>query len=303
MLVVSIAAGRAYAQPGAAGETAIQLFDQGVALRKANHWGEAARKFEDSLRLAAKVGTQLNLALCYEHLGKLVAAWQMYLDAVALAATTADTRRNYAWERAAALADRLPRLAVLAPDMPPPGLHATRDDTSIDLVTGIDLPVDPGVHEIVASAPGFQPYRQEVTLREGERTRVVIPPLAAIKPPAQRWRALWPTGITVGAVGVATIAAGLAFRAHASSTVSDARSLCGEQLICALDDYDRGKQLIHDANVSASRATGLLIAGVSAVAAGTVILLAAPRNHERPTAEVLPVAHAHGAGLAVLGRF
>src|SRR5262249_40749139 len=127
IVVLSIVTGRAYAQSGDAGEMAVQLFDQGLALRKAGHWAEASRRFEDSLRLQAKVGTQLNLALCYEHLGKLVAAWQVYQNAIALAAATADSRRNFAWERATALAPRLPRLAVVAPASPPPGFHATRD--------------------------------------------------------------------------------------------------------------------------------------------------------------------------------
>lgn len=303
ILVLSIATARANAQPGDAGEMAAQLFDQGLALRKAGQWAEASRRFEDSLRVQAKVGTQLNLALCYEHLGKLVAAWQLYQDAIALAAATADTRRNYAVEHATALAPRLPRLAVLAPANPPPGFHATRDGTPIDAVASVDVHVDPGVHEIVASAPGFQPYRQTVTLREGEQLRVVIPALAAIKPPVQRWHALRPIGITAGAVGIATTAAGLWFSLQASSAVREARSLCGERLVCAPDRYDQGQQQIHDARVSASRATWLLITGVSALAVGTVALLAAPRDSERAKAELVPVVQVHGAGLAVLGRF
>jgi hypothetical protein len=305
-MVLSILTGRAYAQSGNAGDTgemAVQLFDQGLALRKAGQWAEASRRFEDSLRFRAKVGTQLNLALCYEHLGKLVAAWQLYQDAIALAAATADTRRDYAWEQAVALAPRLPRLAVVAPASPPPGLHATRDGTPIDLASGADLHVDPGVHEIVASAPGFQPYRQTVTLREGERTRVVIPALTAMQPPVPRRQVLRPVGITVGAVGVATLAAGLAFAVHANTAESHARALCGERLVCAPDKDAQGQQLTHDAQVSASRATWLLITGVSALAGGAVALLAAPRDGEHAKAELVPVVEVHGAGLAVIGRF
>lgn len=302
IVVLSIVTGRAYAS-GDAGDMAIQLFEQGLALRKASQWAEASRRFEGSLRLQAKVGTELNLALCYERLGKLVAAWQVYQDAIALAAATADTRRNFAWERAAALAPRLPRLAVVAPATPPPGFHATRDGAPLDMVAGLDVPVDPGVHEIVASATGFQPYRQTVTLREGERIRVVIPALAPTKPPVPRWHVLRPIGLTAGAVGLATVAASLAFSVRAGSAVSDARALCGERLVCSPDNYDRGQQLIHDAHDSASRATGLLITGAAALTAGAVALIAAPRDGERATAELLPVAHAHGAGLALLGRF
>jgi hypothetical protein len=85
--------------------------------------------------------------------------------------------------------------------------------------------------------------------------------------------------------------------------MSNARSLCGEHLVCAMENSDRGKQLVHDANVSASRATGLLITGVSALAAGAVVLLAAAHDSKRPATELLPVAHDHGAGVAVLRKF
>src|SRR5215475_1216387 len=107
-IAVSVVAGRAQAQPGDASTAAEQLFEQGRELAQQNRWPEACARFEDSLRYEQALGTQLNLARCYEHIGKPASAWQLYRDAVEAARQAGDVERgDYAQKRASALDSRV----------------------------------------------------------------------------------------------------------------------------------------------------------------------------------------------------
>src|SRR5215468_10313456 len=183
LLVVVLAAGqaRAQAQEGNSSALAEQLFNQGRDLVKANQWAEACPKFEASLRYDPVLGTRLNLATCYEHIGKLASAWGLYRESVELAKKTGDTERaEYAQKQAAALEPRLPKLAISAPASPPAGFVVKRDETTVDAgALGTALYVDPGTHRVTASAPGFETFSVTVTLAEGKTETVAVPNLVA----------------------------------------------------------------------------------------------------------------------------
>jgi uncharacterized protein HemY len=82
IIVVSLLAGRAQAQSADSSALAEQLFNQARDLVKANKWAEACPKFEASLRYDPVLGTRLNLANCYEHVGKLASAWGLYRESM-----------------------------------------------------------------------------------------------------------------------------------------------------------------------------------------------------------------------------
>src|SRR6185295_11965790 len=184
LLVMAIVAGQAHAQApeGSSSALAEQLFNQGRDLVKANNWAEACPKFEASLRYDPVLGTRLNLATCYEHIGKLASAWGLYRESIELARKAGDVkRRSYAQKQAAALEPRLPRLAVSAPAHPPEGFVVERDGTAIDPgAQGVALYVDPGVHEIAASAPGYEAFKRSVTSVEGKAETLAIPDLKPV---------------------------------------------------------------------------------------------------------------------------
>ena len=57
------------------------LFDQGRKLMGQQRYEEAAHKLEQSESLDPGVGTLLNLADCYVHLGRTASAWATYRSA------------------------------------------------------------------------------------------------------------------------------------------------------------------------------------------------------------------------------
>jgi hypothetical protein len=313
----------AHAQPNDASAVAEQLFNQARDLAKANRWAEACPKFEASLRADPVLGTRLNLATCYEHVGKLASAWGLFREAITQAAKAGDLkRRDFAQKQADALEPRLPRLTISASANPPAGLVVARDGAPIDAgALGVALYIDPGTHAITASAPGFEAFSRTVTLVEGKAETLALPALAAApvhataaprssdevaatSPPE---RVISPTrkyvAIAVSAVGVASIGVGLLFGGKANSAYHDAQALCGANLVCSTGNYARGQQLIRDTRSDAAISTVLVAAGGAAIVTGAVVLLTGRRPRERATAQIISVTYDRGSGLAVMGRF
>ena len=329
LLVVALAAGqaRAQSQEGNSSALAEQLFNQGRDLVKANQWTEACPKFEASLRYDPVLGTRLNLATCYEHIGKLASAWGLYRESVELAKKAGDTKRaEYAQKQAASLEPRLPKLAISAPASPPAGFVVKRDETTVDAgALGVALYVDPGTHHVSASAPGFETFTVAITLGEGKTETIAVPNLAArpaapvapsVEKPAQpaepaapaatgsipRSRKLLALGL--GGAGVVAVGVSLVFGSQASSKKSDAEKLCGADLACTdMAAFTQAKQAVSDAKSKATVSTVLMGVGLAAIAGGVIVWVTAPRESERATAHLVPVVHDGGAGLALTGVF
>jgi hypothetical protein len=317
----------AYAQPSDTTSLAQQLFNQGRDLAKNNDWAAACPKFEASLRYDPALGTRLNLATCYDKIGKIASAWGIYRDAAELAGKAGDgKRREYALKQAAALERRLPKLTITAPT-PAPGLAVTRDGVPIDpSAFGTPLYVDPGSHEVKASAPGFVTATLSVTLAESKTETVTIPVLIAapvskpekpeiIEKPTQPERTVSPVeappsptrkylGIGATAAGAVALAVGVGFGVKARSTYQKATDLCGADRVCdSQTDFDRGHSLVSDARSQATLSTVLVIGGGVVAAAGVVLWLTAPSASHTETARIVPTTNGRDAGLALVGRF
>lgn len=186
-IAVSAGAGRARAQDSASGDqvAAEQLFVEGRALMERAQYEAACPKLQASLNLDPASGTQINLALCYEKLGKLATAWRHYREASDRAVRDGNTARAQAARKlAAALEPRLPRLiiTVRAP-AGIPDVIVRRDGAPVSpALFGTAMYVDPGAHEVTATAPGRVPFAATITATEAATSTVEIPELTPAAP-------------------------------------------------------------------------------------------------------------------------
>jgi hypothetical protein len=187
--------------------TARALFSEGRRLAAAGDYAAACPKFEDSYRLDPGIGTNFNLADCFEHIGRTASAWARFLDvAAATRAAGQGEREKVARARAEALEPRLARLIIVV-SQPVDGLAIRRDGTSVGEASwGVAVPIDPGTHLVEASAPHKLAWSlsAEVPQTPGD-VRVEVPVLADAPPnppPAAPASVVAATGVQPSAVEV-----------------------------------------------------------------------------------------------------
>jgi hypothetical protein len=162
--IVLLSTAFAHADPA----TAEALFSEGRKLMEQGNVAAACTKFEESNKADPATGTQLNLAMCWEKLGKTASAWSMYMQvANALTSSGRNDRAQFAQSHAAALLPTLSKLAITAPA----GTSIRVDGVPWSAaLTGIATPVDPGRHTIDASAPNKPNFRRVVDVPNGAQT-------------------------------------------------------------------------------------------------------------------------------------
>lgn len=320
--------------------TARALFYEARALMRENKFGIACPKLEESLRLDYGVGTEFNLADCNEKVGKIATAWARFNNvATAARARNQPDREKVALDRAKALERRLPKLTVEVAAQSPPNLEVRRDGVVIDSGSwGTAMPIDPGFHRIIASAPGRRSFEATMTAVEGKPARIVIPALAefAIEAPAlptsneatnaarsetnneharrfeqlapfpepvveQRGRTQRIFGWTLGVAGLAGLGVGAGFGLDSLQKRERAKDHCDGDLC------DReGLSLRDKAIVSGNVATISTIAGGATLLGGLILVLTAPRSSGRKEAplssfQAVPHIAANGGGISVQG--
>ena len=155
ILIVALAAGRSAAaaapteahRASPADVAAAQaLFEQGRSLMARERPQDACPKFEESQRLDPALGTEFNLANCYEKIGKLASAYALYTEVAATArATGQQQREEVARQRAEAVKPKLTKLVIVAPPGSAGQLRVERDGREIgEAQWGFPVPVDPG---------------------------------------------------------------------------------------------------------------------------------------------------------------
>jgi hypothetical protein len=155
------------------------LFEDARNLVAAGKYAEACPKFADSERLGPSPSTLLNLANCWEKLGRTATAWATYREAAS--AANAVGRKDYlltAQRRADGLAPKLAHLTVTI-GQPYAGLQVKRDGVVVDAAEwGTAIPVDVGSHSVEASAPGRRAWAVAIQVaQDGAQASVTVPPL------------------------------------------------------------------------------------------------------------------------------
>ncbi len=307
------------------------LFDQGKDLAKAGKFAEACPKFEESQRLDPRIGTQFNLADCFEHIGRTASAWTNFVDvASSTKAAGQPDREQVARARIGVLERKLSRVTVRVDGATTAGLHVTRDGTDIgQALWGTPVPIDPGEHRIEAVAPGKVAWKSTFTVGATASTSTVsVPALAddpaAFKTPEGEHTAplLGPTapvtgpvpdqvqgssgtgqrvaGGVLGGVGVVGIVVGSIFGSTAKSRLDASKGQCRTAALCTADGLD----LVSQARSAATVSTIGFVAGGALLVGGLVVFLAAPSSAPRPaSAHLVPLLGPGIAGGSVVGSF
>jgi hypothetical protein len=285
-------ASSALAAPSATDKAVAEsLFQEARKLMKQGALDRACPKFAESHRLAPRLGTLLNLATCHEKQGKTASAWAEFKEAAALArADQRKAREVYARQHAADLEKKLSRVTVEV-DAPAEGTTVRLDGVEIGAAAwGTAVPVDPGTHELAASAPGRRAWSQSIVVEPGPSTLTVrVPALereaaetATRQPPetpttrgpeadrtsdgsAQRTLGWVAIGAGAVALGVGTWFGVRTFDKQNESEDHCAGTACDQT----------GVDLRDEARTSATISTIGFAVGVAGVGAGVVLLLTA----------------------------
>ncbi|MDC0680326.1 hypothetical protein [Sorangium atrum] len=309
------------------------LFEEGRRLMEAKSYAQACPKLAESQRLRPGTGTLLNLALCNEGLGRTATAWGQFKEALFASKKEGNAAREaFAQEHIDALEPRLSKIQLNAENTP--GLLVRVDGGDIPAAAlGTPIPIDPGAHEVEATASGYTVWSTTVQVGESADLKAIaIPKLLPVAttskpagpqaPPASGGAggrsgggSLQTAGFVIGGAGAAVLGVGAVFGILAAGQASDAEkdeALCPEKL-CTPE----GRKEINAAETKALVSTIGVGVGVAALAAGAVLVLtsgssraegasAAAARHGSPArvhARIVPLIGPEGGGVGVLGAF
>ena len=342
LVLVSVWPAAAHAEPAAAPAAAAApeivsparaLFKEGRELIAQGDYKAACPKFEQSLALESGLGTQFNLADCWEHIGRTASAQALFIGAAASAKAAGQSEREQVLrERAAALEPRIPRLVIEVVDTNPK-LVVKRGDLPLDSdAYGKAKAVDPGSYEIVAKAPGKKPWTKKVDVAAGSSIVTVevpkLEPAADEAPPVEPKKAdkrLPPATpvdtsnkysqhhgpnvavIGLGVVGVGALAFGAFMGSKYSSANSDAKAICPSGRGCTSQQITDHDQKVDDARGNRTWAYAGLGVGVVGLGAAAALLFLPQTESENPTHSAwlaTPVVAADGSlGASLSGKF
>lgn len=250
------------------------LFKEGRELAAAGNYQAACPKFEQSLALEVGLGTQFNLADCWEHIGRNASAHALFLGAAASAKAAGQSDREQVLrDRAAALEPRISKLVVEVSSSDAK-LVVKRDELPIEPEQwGRGLPIDAGTYVISAKAPHKQPYREIIEIKPGQAVAsVVIPELtpdepvlaaapvttkpAAPMPPAapaaasDRDRRLTYKSVSLGVLGVGALTLGTVMGLRYKSANDAAKEVCPSGKGCSEGEILEHQRLLDRASLS-----------------------------------------------------
>ncbi|MGC4087718.1 MAG: hypothetical protein QM756_07445 [Polyangiaceae bacterium] len=298
---------------------AVTLYDEAERLMAAGKYAEACPKYAESNRMDPQLGALLHMADCYEKTGQYASAWAAFRDAAELADRRADARSTTAKDRAVTLEPRLNRLTIIVPDAAKvSGMLVRRDGITIgNALYGTPIPIDPGHHEIVVSAPGKLDFTHPFDLSgEGQQETVSVPvlldapPAGAAAAPAtlsassdsappkagSTQRILGWTAIGAGGIGVVL---GIAFQAKRSSILDERDAICPTGMGCTAAEADSINQKTDQARSASTASLIGFVAGGAFVTGGVLLLVLAPSQSATQSARVTPVLTPSFQGVSV----
>jgi hypothetical protein len=280
-LAVAARTARAQTRAETPEQAADRLFNEARALAVAGRYAEACPKLEQSQSLDPGIGTQFDLADCYEHTGRPAHAYLLFGEVAKIARASGKAERASASAaREAALETRVARLNVTSKNLVD-GLVVSLDgDVLPASELGQPRPIEVGDHTLEASAPGRTSWRKVVHVDPSAKVDVDVPPLPSIAtpPPGAPAPSPGPGGqrtvaITVGALGIAGLAAGAVAGAMSLASHDSAQHDCpGAMCPTTNPGFSRWHQAVVEGNV----ATVAFAVGGGLLAGAAVLWLSAP---------------------------
>lgn len=255
-----------------------ELFSTGRKLADERRYAEACAKLEASQSACPGSGTLLNLADCYEKLGRSATAKATFVAAAAAARDKGNAaREKVARERAARLEPRLAKLKITVPEQARIDGLSIRSD-GVDLVEGAwntPLPVDPGKRQIEATAPGHDSWTLTVEVPDEPKVVELIVPtlvwtttLDGTPDPGEDQRGVaW----VVGGFGTVTTLVGFGFGIAALRLKNDTQGECNTTHVCTQQGFEPRKDALTYAHVS----TALVVTGLAIVGSGVAVYVTA----------------------------
>jgi tetratricopeptide (TPR) repeat protein len=288
-----------------------KLFEDGRKYLAAKEYALACTAFEQSHASDPAIGTQLNIALCYEEWGKTASAYRAYVEAERLATEKKDKRAAGARKKVDELAAKSPKLVFDLPDNADPSTVLIFDDKQLDMKKlEDDLLVDPGKHTLEIRVPDRPVKKQEIEAVIGERKKIPIelpvaetpkvelPPNVVITEPRRKGRLYGGIALSAGgaaAIGIASIVALAARQDYANAAVDCPGGACTTRAA-----YDATQ----DARFKANMMTFVAGGGVVLVGVGVyLIVTSAGKKVEQPRdgVTVRPIATPDSIGIAIGG--
>lgn len=298
-------------------------FQQATELEQAGNWAAALQQFREVGQVRMTPQVRYHIALCEEKLGKLVAALGGYELALSEADSLGPDFHKEVEEKTVALRERIPKLVIERGD----GAEAATielDGIALGASSiGIEVPLDPGPHQIAARASGYEQYMETIEVPEKETKRVtvslkrIVENTGATNPDAGKERGagsgvapkpsrVVPYAVGIGG-GVLLISSGV-FYLMRQSQINTLNTLCGGEGACKpgapVDQVNNEKSKLNTYNALMT-ITG--IGGIAAVGVAVGLLVLEPKPQKAPASTSLyinPAAPgANVAGVSLAGAF
>lgn len=314
--LVVAALGASAGDAGAEGSDADRYFREGQELMAQQKYADACKKFESSLKLDTQLGTQLNLAFCYEKIGATWYAWVEYKEAELRAIAQArKDRADFAHGRQRELEKGLAR-AVIKVSMPAPDVVMVEDRAIPDAHKGAPFAVESGVRKLTFKRSGKKPVEREVNVPKQGQPYVIEAPAAyededlPPPPPPPKVEAPPPPPpppesggsrfLAYGALGLGAVGVGLGAAAGvlALSAKSDVEAQCNTpNKKCTTAE---GNAALSRGQSMATISTVSFIAGGALVASGVALFFILPSGKK---AAIAPAFTPGGASLSAAAAF
>ncbi|MBK6695525.1 MAG: hypothetical protein IPG50_25425 [Myxococcales bacterium] len=161
-------------------KAARELYFQGEGLQNTGKFADALEKFQRAQSVVNAPTTLLHIAECQAALGKLVEAAETYRSVGRFNLPPNPPQAFVAAQSQAAgeLAQLEPRIPELTVDVTPPNvptLQVAIDDQPIpQALVGVPRPLNPGVHKVVAQAPGYSREEKSIEVKERSKQKVAL---------------------------------------------------------------------------------------------------------------------------------